>query len=143
MHYYWLKCKFYHTQPNLSTKILSTNIRSFLKLHNLCLHKKVVLSPNLSTNHSWHHLKGLVKVRIWTLITLLIKQNECSWFTQLVCFEHKSKQFRTIITKQWIKLYFDFDVKLKNLILKGAGTYLQPHYGNGVFGNVYLSAEQH
>ena len=24
-----------------------------------------------------------------------------------------------------------------------AGTYLQPHYGNGVFGNVYLSAEQH
>ena len=24
-----------------------------------------------------------------------------------------------------------------------AGTYLQPHYGNGVFGNVYLSADQH
>jgi hypothetical protein len=24
-----------------------------------------------------------------------------------------------------------------------AGTYLQPHYGNGVFGNVYLSAGQH
>jgi hypothetical protein len=22
-------------------------------------------------------------------------------------------------------------------------TYLQPHYGNGVFGNVYLSAGQH
>ena len=24
-----------------------------------------------------------------------------------------------------------------------AGKYLQPHYGNGVFGNVYLSAGQH
>ena len=24
-----------------------------------------------------------------------------------------------------------------------AGTYLQPHYGNGVFSNVYLSAGQH
>jgi hypothetical protein len=24
-----------------------------------------------------------------------------------------------------------------------ARTYLQPHYGNGVFGNVYLSAGQH
>jgi hypothetical protein len=24
-----------------------------------------------------------------------------------------------------------------------AGTYLQPHYGNGVFGNVYLSAGEH
>ena len=24
-----------------------------------------------------------------------------------------------------------------------AQTYLQPHYGNGVFGNVYLSAGQH
>ena len=24
-----------------------------------------------------------------------------------------------------------------------AGTYLQPHYGNGVFGNVYLSAGLH
>ena len=24
-----------------------------------------------------------------------------------------------------------------------AGMYLQPHYGNGVFGNVYLSAGQH
>jgi hypothetical protein len=24
-----------------------------------------------------------------------------------------------------------------------AGTYIQPHYGNGVFGNVYLSAGQH
>ena len=24
-----------------------------------------------------------------------------------------------------------------------AQTYLQPHYGNGVFGNVYISAGQH
>ena len=29
------------------------------------------------------------------------------------------------------------------LWLYSAGTYLQPHYGNGVFGNVYLSAGQH
>ena len=27
--------------------------------------------------------------------------------------------------------------------LNAARTYLQPHYGNGVFGNVYLSAGQH
>ena len=37
------------------------------------------------------------------------------------------------------------DDKTKNRAAVGdkAGTYLQPHYGNGVFGNVYLSAEQH
>ena len=28
-------------------------------------------------------------------------------------------------------------------IVNIAWTYLQPHYGNGVFGNVYLSAGQH
>ena len=37
-----------------------------------------------------------------------------------------------------ITIRFDKDI---NLDL--AGTYLQPHYGNGVFGNVNLSAEQH
>ena len=29
------------------------------------------------------------------------------------------------------------------ILQKHAGTYLQTHYGNGVFGNVYLSAVQH
>ena len=31
----------------------------------------------------------------------------------------------------------------KNSADLNAGTYLQPHYGNGVFGSVYLSAGQH
>ena len=35
---------------------------------------------------------------------------------------------------------FEIDEKTKR---DYAGTYLQPHYGNEVFGNVYLSAGQH
>ena len=34
---------------------------------------------------------------------------------------------------------FDFD----KVWIVNAGTYLQPHYSNSVFGNVYLSAGQH
>ena len=30
-----------------------------------------------------------------------------------------------------------------NVLLPCARTYLQPHYGNGVYGNVYLLAGQH
>ena len=33
--------------------------------------------------------------------------------------------------------------QVENSLNNNARTYLQPHYGNGVFGNVYLSAGQH
>ena len=36
-----------------------------------------------------------------------------------------------------------FHLKVKNNINFQARTYLQPHYCNGVFGKVYLSAAQH
>jgi hypothetical protein len=45
----------------------------------------------------------------------------------------------------WI-FYCVFSLKcwfIGQIILERARTYLQPHYGNGVFGNVYLSAGQH
>ena len=34
-------------------------------------------------------------------------------------------------------------IKYQCMLSIPAQTYLQPHYGNGVFGNVYLSAGQH
>jgi hypothetical protein len=38
------------------------------------------------------------------------------------------------LTFLWSVFFFKTDI---------AGTYLQPHYGNEVFGNAYLLAEQH
>ena len=35
------------------------------------------------------------------------------------------------------------DHMVQTLVSEQAGTYLQPHYDNGVYSNVYLSAGQH
>jgi 2-polyprenyl-6-methoxyphenol hydroxylase-like FAD-dependent oxidoreductase len=52
---------------------------------------------------------------------------------------HLAKQgFKTALLDQ-----VSFVVQLLKKIIYCARTYLQPHYGNGVFGNVYLSAGQH
>ena len=48
------------------------------------------------------------------------------------------------VSQMWSDLVSSSEVKgVKLQVCRNARTYLQPHYGNGVFGNVYLSAGQH
>ena len=66
-----------------------------------------------------------------------IHENTMEWFNQ---------NFDVIDVRHWtVKVGRYLFILLQNLntMTELARTYLQPHYGNGVFGNVYLSAGQH
>ena len=56
------------------------------------------------------------------------------------------KNKANVLTNDW-KLIFDYTNVQGNISAETKGgycpNYLKPHYGNGVFGNVYLSAGQH
>ena len=53
-------------------------------------------------------------------------------------------EFQNPLFLPYIVLVVIFLFFIKTIFLSDtARTYLQPHYGNGVFGNVYLSAGQH
>jgi hypothetical protein len=57
----------------------------------------------------------------------------------------KNKSKIIFENKKKLQDYFDSHLKSMYTLQQSnlARTYLQPHYGNGVFGNVYLSAGQH
>ena len=54
--------------------------------------------------------------------------------------EIKTKQLRSSVCMRRHKLWSEMNQTRHNV---NAWMYLQPHYSNGVFGNIYLSARQH
>ena len=63
----------------------------------------------------------------------------------LQCSERRNTHFGILLLFRLTLPAWDqyFSIILKDCYRDYARTYLQPHYGKGVFGNVYLSAGQH
>ena len=72
-------------------------------------------------------IKCFFPVSFWTSIFVTIPVNSCHFLSFPVISCH----------------FLSISVISCDFLSIPAQTYLQPHYGNGVFGNVYLSAGQH
>ena len=82
-----------------------------------------------------------VQIRLVQIDMLNIQISSCfiADFIQILfrCNQDKTENPKKILVKRKLNLFYVLAAKYH------ARTYLQPHYGNGVFGNVYLSAGQH
>ena len=75
-----------------------------------------------------------------TFISLFIESHYKTVTTALI--QEQCFSFLSLYLRDHPKIHFGI-IPISRQQRDMARTYLQPHYGNGVFGNVYLSAGQH
>ena len=106
---------------------------SYLPLPHVCLLFSQKLSSVWSLVIQILLMCSLTDLKLKQLLTTIFKRNK----------KHKCYFPRYIMRCR--RLFWKYsrhpEVRVQRVLL--AWTYLQPHYGNGVFGNVYLSAGQH
>ena len=107
------------------------------------VYKALMRTKVRNTNcHYWENNVVLVKT-YWSLVYNWPKVHMIKISILFDDFYNNGIQLFGVEVKYWKKSVKREDICGYNATCGHARTYLQPHYGNEVFGNVYLSAGQH